>query len=66
MFGDIGFGEAPWSSFEITISYSGAGPAYIATTVAKSTGLTMLVSRSTLVTMSITEQAGLTYEILGG
>jgi hypothetical protein len=64
--GDIGFGEAPWSSFEITTSYTGSGPAYIATTVAKSTGLTMLVSRSTLVTMSITEQTGLTYEILGG
>jgi hypothetical protein len=34
--------------------------------VAKSTGLSLAVSRSTIVTMSITEQTGLTYEILGG
>lgn len=66
MWGDIGFSEVPWSSLQLTTYYTGAGPAYIATTVAKSTGLTMAVSRSTVVTMSITEQTGLTYEILGG
>jgi hypothetical protein len=66
MWGDIGFSEAPWSSLQLTTSYTGAGPAYIDTSVAKSTGLTMAVSRSTVVTMSITEHTGLTYTILGG
>ena len=66
IYADLALAEAPFASFTITAYYSGAGPAYIATTVSQSTILTWSVTRTAIVTMSTTESTAIDYEILGG
>lgn len=66
MFGGVPVSDAPLASEAFHYAYTGPGPCHIATSKSKSTVVSMIVTRSTLITISVTPVATITYTIEGG